>query len=76
MHTKIMMNTNYKKQKYNLLQRNLEYFYFWFIFVVGSLAIISVIVLVAKSKEIAFILDIDPHASDSIRILTFFILYS
>jgi hypothetical protein len=44
--------------------------------VVGSLAIISVIVLVAKSKEIAFILDIDPHASDSIRILTFFILYS
>lgn len=44
--------------------------------VVIIFAIISMIVVASKSKDLSFLLNIDPNISDNVRFLTYIVLYS
>lgn len=46
------------------------------VLVVLIFAIISMIVVVSKSKDLSFLMNIDANISDNVRLLTYIVLYS
>ncbi|KAL4448656.1 hypothetical protein ABPG74_012745 [Tetrahymena malaccensis] len=76
MDTKIMLNKPKKTSKYSHIEKIINYYFLANICFITILAIISMIVIVAKSKDIAFLLQVEPTISDSIRFFTYIILYS
>ncbi|EAS02708.2 adenylate/guanylate cyclase domain protein (macronuclear) [Tetrahymena thermophila SB210] len=76
MDTKIMLNKPKKTSKYSHIEKITNYYFLANICFIAILAIISMIVIVAKSKDIAFLLKVEPTISDSIRFFTYIILYS
>lgn len=76
MESKVMLNSNYSKFKQSYIERFLQYLYGAAILLVLIISSISMVVLMAKTKDIQFILDNDPIASDGKRFFTYIILYS
>lgn len=76
MDTKMMVGKQYRSTKSTHIERLIQAYFFANVCVIAIFAIISMIVIVAKSKDLAFLLRIEPTISDSIRLFTYIILYS
>lgn len=76
METKIMLDKSYRITKTSHIEKLIDYYFLANISIVAIFAIISMIVIVAKSKDLAFLLKVEPTVSDSIRLFTYIILYS
>ncbi len=74
--TKIMLNKDLRKMKYGFTYKITNYFFLASFCVDAILALISMIVLIAKSKEMYFLLEIFPKYAENIRVINYIILYS
>ncbi|EGR27982.1 hypothetical protein IMG5_185650 [Ichthyophthirius multifiliis] len=77
MKTKIMINRNYQNYKNSYLEGLIQYYFLANVSLVIVFAIVSIIVLIAKSKESDFLINyVDKDVANSIRFFTYIILYS
>ena len=70
------LNTNHSVRKRSYSEHMSQTLFVFIFFIVIIFAIISAIVLVARSKDLKFLLEYDPSAADGVRIFTYIILYS
>ena len=71
-----MLNSQFNKIKssyLDIISQKIFYYSFFYIFVVSC---ISMIVMVARSKDFQWILETDPTVNDGKRLFAYFVLYS
>lgn len=70
------MGKEFRSQKPTHIETLIQSYFLANVCMVAVFAIISIIVIVAKAKDISFLLQIDSTISDGVRIFSYIVLYS
>lgn len=74
--TKIMQNSNYLRLKDSFLEIIIKKIFYLTFFFITLFSCISIIILIANTKHLNFLFEIDSNIDNPNKIVTYFILYS
>lgn len=76
MDTKMMMCSRYSTSKTDYYNRVSNLLTFLFLIMIAFFALISIIVLLSRSDDLAFMSQYDKNATNGLKIFNLFVLYS